>query len=156
MFQVTGVILFFYLVSTPLIKLSIIYFYRRIFLGRVFELCSRTLIALSILLLVWGVVTWLFYCGTDIRANFEGPWDNCPDWGFQAQMGVFILDSIIDVCILILPIPLVCIPRRLVTAAEATTEWLNDIAADLETQVQRFVQDIHHLHLLPGWTVSTN
>ena len=105
--QVLGALAIFWAFANALIKLSILFFYRRVFVGRVFNICSWTLIGLSIFWLVYDTVCWLLYCGTDLHANFEGPWDECPLWAFQIQIPVFALDSFVDLCVIILPVPFV-------------------------------------------------
>ncbi|MCJ1329331.1 hypothetical protein MMC10_006010 [Thelotrema lepadinum] len=105
--QITGALTVFYNFASAFIKLSILFFYRRIFVGQVFNVCNWILVGLSIVWVVYATLCWLLYCGTDLQANFEGPWDNCPPWGFEIQIGVYVLDTVIDFCLLILPIPLV-------------------------------------------------
>ncbi len=90
-----------------LIKLIMLFFYRRIFIGPRFNTCNWILIALSAVWFVYAIISWLFYCGTDFKANFEGGWLTCARWGFEIQMGVFAMDSFIDLCLLLLPIPFV-------------------------------------------------
>ena len=97
----------FWAFANALIKLSILFFYRRVFVGPIFNVATWILISLSIVWLIYDIIGWLLYCGTDLQANFEGPWDNCPLWGFEVQIGVFVLDSFIDFFILILPMPFV-------------------------------------------------
>lgn len=97
----------FWVVSNSLIKLSILFFYRRIFFGRAFEISNWIFIVLSFIWTIYGILAWLLYCGTNLRANFEGSWSDCPSWGFKIQMGVFCLDSFIDLGLLILPLPFV-------------------------------------------------
>lgn len=92
-----------------LIKLIMLLFYRRIFVGRIFNVCNWALIALSCIWFVFAVASWLFYCGTHFKEDVEGPWDVCPQWGFVIQMGVFALDSFIDFCLVVLPIPFVSV-----------------------------------------------
>lgn len=87
-----------------------LYFYRRIFVGTIFNICNWALVGLSVLWIIYAVISWLFYCGTNFEANFEGGWSVCPLWGFQVQMGVFALDSFIDFILVILPIPFVSTP----------------------------------------------
>ncbi|KAF2739950.1 hypothetical protein EJ04DRAFT_391157, partial [Polyplosphaeria fusca] len=55
----------------------------------------------------YAILSWLFYCGTNFKADVEGGWAVCPLWGFEIQMGVFALDSFIDLGLLIMPIPFV-------------------------------------------------
>ncbi len=103
----TGALVIFWIASNTLIKLSILFFYRRIFIGRIFNICSWTLIGLSFLWLVYAFLSWILYCGTHLQANFEGGWAVCDPWGFDIQMGVFCLDTFIDFFLPILPVPLV-------------------------------------------------
>ena len=93
-----------------LIKLIMLFFYRRIFnvMGRGFNICNWVFIWLSVVWFIYAVLSWLFYCGTHFKENFEGGWLVCPKWGFEIQMGVFALDSFIDLGLLIMPIPFVC------------------------------------------------
>ena len=107
LFQVTAALVICWMGSNALIKLSILFFYRRIFIGRVFSICNWLLIGLSCLWFVYGFLSWILYCGTNIHADFEGGWAACDPWGFEVQMGVFCLDSLIDFLLFILPIPFV-------------------------------------------------
>lgn len=92
-----------------LIKLIMLFFYRRIFnvTGKAFNICNWTFVGLSTVWFIYAVASWLFYCGTNFEANFEGGWKACAPWGFEIQMGVFAMDSFIDLCLLIMPIPFV-------------------------------------------------
>lgn len=90
-----------------LIKLIMLLFYRRIFVGRVFNIINWALIGLSVVWFIYAVLSWFLYCGKNLEANFEGGWLVCPLWGFEIQMGVFALESFIDLWIIILPIPFV-------------------------------------------------
>jgi hypothetical protein len=92
------------------IKLIMLFFYRRIFVGRLFNIFSKGLIGLSVVWFIYAIASWLFYCGTNFEPNFEGGWAVCPLWGFKIQLGVFALDSFIDFCLLVLPIPFVSTP----------------------------------------------
>lgn len=74
-------------------------------MGRVFSVCNWILVALSAIWLVYAFLAWLLYCGTNVHANFEGGWANCDAWGFDIQMGTFCLDSFIDLCLIVLPLP---------------------------------------------------
>lgn len=105
--QVTAALVIFFLAANALIKLSILFFYRRIFIGRIFTICNWILIGLSFLWAALGFLSWILYCGTNLHADFEGGWAACDPWGFDIQMGVFCLDTLIDFSILILPVPFV-------------------------------------------------
>lgn len=89
--------------------MSILFFYRRIFIGRVFRISIWIIMASTIIWLVYGILVWLLYCGINIKANFEGGWAVCPVWGFEIQIAVFLMDSVIDLAVLILPVPFVSI-----------------------------------------------
>ena len=99
----------FYITASALIKLSILFFYRRIFVGRKFNVSSWIVISLTLVWFVYGFLAWILYCGSNVHANFEGGWSTCDAWGFDMQPGVFLLDSVIDLCLLLLPIPFVSI-----------------------------------------------
>ncbi|KAI0024307.1 hypothetical protein F4780DRAFT_776121 [Xylariomycetidae sp. FL0641] len=105
--QVTAALVILWMGANFLIKLIMLFFYRRIFVGRLFNRCTWALIGLSVVWFVYAVLSWLLYCGTHFDADVDGGWAVCPGWGFKIQMGVFALDSFIDLCLLILPIPFV-------------------------------------------------
>ncbi|KAF2232282.1 hypothetical protein EV356DRAFT_517582 [Viridothelium virens] len=105
--QVTAAIVMFWMSADTLIKLSILFFYRRIFMGRVFNICTWVMIVLSVVWLIYTFFSWIFYCGTYLKEDFEGGWAICPLWGFDIQMGVFCLDSLIDLVLIILPVPFI-------------------------------------------------
>ncbi|KAI1631589.1 hypothetical protein F4809DRAFT_653925 [Biscogniauxia mediterranea] len=105
--QITAALVILWMGANFLVKLIMLFFYRRIFVGRVFNICNWVLIGLSGVWFIYAVASWLFYCGTHFVENVEGPWRVCPHWGFAIQMGVFALDSFIDLNLLILPIPFV-------------------------------------------------
>ncbi|KUI73763.1 hypothetical protein VM1G_09580 [Cytospora mali] len=105
--QVLAALVIFWMGANFCVKLIMLFFYRRIFVGRVFNICNWILIGLSVIWFVYAILSWLLYCGKNLEANFEGGWLVCPLWGFDIQMGVFALDSFIDLCLLVLPIPFV-------------------------------------------------
>jgi len=105
--QTTGALVILWMGANALIKLTVLFFYRRIFIGKWFNICSLSLIALSVVWFVYAILSWLFYCGTHFKEDVEGGWLVCPLWGFEIQMGVFALDSFIDFCLLVLPMPFV-------------------------------------------------
>lgn len=69
--------------------------------------CDWTLTGLSSLWLVYTFSSPILYCGTNVHAVFEAGWAACNAWGFDIQMGVFCLDKLVDLYVLILPLPLV-------------------------------------------------
>ncbi|KAI0547587.1 hypothetical protein F4679DRAFT_554059 [Xylaria curta] len=105
--QVTAALVILWMGANFCIKLIMLFFYRRIFTGRLFNIFSKGLIGLSVVWFIYAIASWLFYCGTNFEPNFEGGWAVCPLWGFKIQLGVFALDSFIDFCLLLLPIPFV-------------------------------------------------
>ncbi|KAI0899419.1 hypothetical protein F4806DRAFT_505819 [Annulohypoxylon nitens] len=105
--QITAALVILWMGANFFVKLIMLFFYRRIFVGKIFNIFNWILIALSVVWFIYAVLSWFLYCGTDLEADFEGGWSVCPLWGFQIQMGVFALDSFIDFCLLILPIPFV-------------------------------------------------
>ena len=105
--QTTGALVLFYLVGNALVKLSFLFFYRRIFIGCAFSVCTWIATGATIVWLLYSILAWLLYCGSNLQANFEGGWAVCPAWGFEVQIAVFVVDSVIDLAVLILPIPFV-------------------------------------------------
>ncbi|KAI0889451.1 uncharacterized protein GGS22DRAFT_71258 [Annulohypoxylon maeteangense] len=105
--QVTAALVILWMGTNFLVKLIMLCFYRRIFVGRAFNICNWALIGLSVVWFVYAILSWLFYCGINFKENLEGGWSACPTWGFEIQMGVFALDSFIDFFLLAMPIPFV-------------------------------------------------
>ncbi|KAI1822699.1 hypothetical protein F4861DRAFT_550600 [Xylaria intraflava] len=105
--QVTASLVILWMGANFCVKLIMLFFYRRIFIGRLFNIFSKGLIGLSVVWFIYAIASWLFYCGTHFEPNFHGGWAVCPLWGFKIQLGVFALDSFIDFCLLLLPIPFV-------------------------------------------------
>lgn len=92
------------------IKLSIIAFYRRIFVTHKWGTFDILSIVLGVVTLLWTISFFLIdilACGTHITANW-GPLDQqleyCPD-GYTSEYGFAISDVIIDFLILVMPIP---------------------------------------------------
>ena len=91
------------------IKLSILFFYRRIFRGRVFDILSWTLITLVVLWTLGFTLVQIFDCRTRFYVN----WGSLADLqkclsSFKQLLACSVSDVIIDIFILILPLPLVC------------------------------------------------
>ena len=93
-------------------KLSILFFYRRIFRGKIFEILSWTVIGITA---VWAVVfgfLFIFICGTAfwiVRQPTADKQDYCRDSG-RRQIGFAATDACTDLVTLVLPIPLVSAP----------------------------------------------
>lgn len=90
------------------IKLSILFLYRRIFRGRVFDVLNWILIALVVLWILSFFLVQVFDCRTRFYMNW-GPFSE-----LQICLSVFhqllafcISDVIIDIFILVLPVPLI-------------------------------------------------
>lgn len=91
-------------------KLSVIFFYRRLFLGRAFDVYSKGMIAI---VGTWNTAfffTPLFQCGT----KFHYLWSNRLDFSIHCTDGMMygnayaISDVITDFLILATPVPIVC------------------------------------------------
>ena len=109
------------------IKISVIFFYRRIFRGRAFDYYSKGMIIIAIAWTIAFFFSVLFECGT----HFEYLWStllnlvtHCTDEEkfFKAYA---ISDVIIDVLILAMPIPMVCL--RQVGINFAVIDFTNDV-----------------------------
>ncbi|KAG8527122.1 uncharacterized protein KY384_008551 [Bacidia gigantensis] len=90
------------------IKLSILFFYRRVFRGRIFDLLNWTLITLVVLWTLGFFLVQVFDCGTRFYVN----WGRLSDLqkclsSFKQLLACSISDVIIDIFILILPMPLI-------------------------------------------------
>ena len=93
------------------IKLSVLFFYRRLFVNgtsRTFDYITK--IAIGIIA-VWTLTFFfmqLLMCGPHIEKNW-GPlidFESCLD-GFQYDNGLFISDLITDILVICLPLPIV-------------------------------------------------
>ena len=91
------------------VKLSVIFLYRRIFRGTLFDICSKFMIGLVTVWTLGFFFTILFQCGS----NFWALWSNlfnflsyCLDDVVYLEVNS-ISDIITDVLILVIPIPMV-------------------------------------------------
>ena len=101
------------MLSNGFIKLSIVAFYRRLFVAHknsVFDLVTKTL-ALEIFL--WAFTFFLidiFACGGHVTASW-GPLEEqskyCDTIGYTSEEGFAVSDLIIDVLVLVSPLPIV-------------------------------------------------
>jgi hypothetical protein len=94
--------MFTYSITTPLVKLSLIFFYRRIFISKGFRMMADGLIAMSIL---WGVAT--FLSSALICRPLQKFWDvsipgKCFD-SLKFVLGVQGVNIFLDATILVLP-----------------------------------------------------
>ena len=91
------------------IKLSILFFYRRIFRGRAFEIGSWILIGVVAAWAITFFIAILAACGTSIAANFQtlgALKGECVNT-FDILIALAVSDVAVDLAILIMPIPLV-------------------------------------------------
>ena len=91
------------------IKLSILFFYRRIFRGRAFDIASWVLIGVVGAWAVTFVIAILAACGTSIAANFQtlgALKEECVDT-FDILIALAVSDVVVDLAVLYMPIPLV-------------------------------------------------
>lgn len=91
------------------IKLSILFFYRRIFRGRAFDIASWFLVGVVGAWAITFFVAILAACGTSIIANFQtlgALKGECVDT-FDILIALAVSDVAVDLAILIMPIPLV-------------------------------------------------
>ena len=91
------------------IKLSILFFYRRIFRGHFFGIAIWVLIGLVVAWASTFFIAILAACGTHIRANFQtlaALKSECVDT-FRILIALSASDVAVDLAILVVPIPLV-------------------------------------------------
>lgn len=96
-------------VTLMTLKLAFLFFYRRIFRGRTFNIASWTLIGIVVAWAISFFVAILAACGTSVRANFETLGTlkaKCVDT-FIILVCLAVFDVVVDLAIMILPIPLV-------------------------------------------------
>ena len=93
-------------------KLSILFFYRRIFRGKIFNLASWFLIVLSALCALTFFIQLLAACGTHLQAPFQTLGSikaQCSNT-FAGLIAMSVVDVFVDLCILVLPMPIVSTP----------------------------------------------
>lgn len=102
------------IIAYGFIKLSIIFFYRRLFLiirWSAFDIISLAYIVIIIIWALTSLLLFLFVCGSKIYLQW-GPLaeaqDQCGDF-FAVELGLVISDLVTDVMILTLPMPIVCL-----------------------------------------------
>jgi hypothetical protein len=101
------------IIAYGFIKLSIIFFYRRLFLilrWSAFDIISLAYIVIIIIWALTSLFVFLFVCGSKIYLQW-GPLaetrDQCGDL-FAVELGLVISDLVTDVMIITLPMPIVC------------------------------------------------
>ena len=91
------------------IKMSILFFYRRIFRGRTFDIASWVLIGVVAAWAITFFIAILAACGTSIAANFQtlgALKEECVNT-FDILIALAVSDVAVDLAILVMPIPLV-------------------------------------------------
>ena len=92
-----------------LLKLAFLFFYRRIFRGRAFNIVSWTMIAIVVAWAIAFFIAILASCGSSIRTNFSTLGElkaKCVDT-FVVLICLAVFDVAVDLSIMIFPIPLV-------------------------------------------------
>ena len=119
------------------IKLSVIFFYRRIFRGRTFEYYSTGMIVIAIAWSIAFFFSFLFEC----RTHFEYMWStllnlvtHCIDEEkfFKAYA---ISDVIVDGLILAMPIPMVCLQKAGIVGCSELTTLDMEVANVIRAQI---------------------
>lgn len=116
-----------------IIKLSVVFFYRRVFLGRkmsVFDIVTKITILVIIAWTVAFFIRYIFICGTHLAADWYGVYDweaYCP-MEYHSKSALIISELITAVLVLGLPLPVV---RKLFLQRLPVTAELTKI--DLET-----------------------
>lgn len=107
------------ILTLAIIKLSILFFYRRIFRGRAFDITSWVLIGVVAAWAVTFFIAILAACGTSIQANFQtlgALKGECVNT-FDILIALAVSDVAVDLAILVMPVPLV---SPLKTSTEGT------------------------------------
>lgn len=91
------------------VKLSILFFYRRIFVGRTFKILSLTL---GVFVVVWGITFFfatVFQCGSNPAYWWTSQYTSKYDCSKTAwlELGFAVTDVFVDMFILAIPIPLI-------------------------------------------------
>ena len=91
------------------IKFSILFFYRRIFRGRAFDIASWVLVGVVGAWAITFFIAILAACGTSVAANFQtlGALKGQCVNTFEILIALAVFDVAVDLAILIMPIPLV-------------------------------------------------
>ena len=94
-----------------LVKISIVYFYRRIFVSHKRTTFDVLTTVVNVVLFLWSVcfvLIIIFDCGAQIFANWGTPEDQaayCSAIGHTSEEGLAGSDLILDVVLVVLPIP---------------------------------------------------
>lgn len=129
------------------LKISIVYFYRRIFVTAKRGLFDIITTAVNVVLFLWSITFILiiiFPCGKHIYANWGTPASQlayCEKIGHTSEEGLTASDLILDVVLLVLPVPSVsiCTSRDLSLA-------IDSLFADLGSAYVDYKEDPSHIH----------
>ena len=105
--KVVWIVLFLQPLALGFIKLSVLFFYRRIFMGPVFNILSWFLIGVVICWMTAFFFGLFFDCGSHFAANWGSLneiAEECP-FGFLPTIIYTILDACLDLIILVFPAP---------------------------------------------------
>ena len=95
-----------------LIKLSILAFYRRLFVSgsrTIFDITSKVLAVVVFLWTITFIIIIIFDCGLQVWANWGSLYAQdayCPI-AFTSEYGLAISDLILDIFVILLPLPVV-------------------------------------------------
>ena len=101
------------MISNGFIKLSIIAFYRRIFVTgqkQIFDIVTKILAWVIFLWTITFILIDIFACGRHVTANWGSLSEQskyCDTIGYTSEEGFAVSDTIIDVFIIASPLPLV-------------------------------------------------
>ena len=112
------------IVALATIKMSILFFYRRIFRGRAFDIASWVLIGVVAAWAFTFFIAILAACGTSIAANFQtlaALKGECVNT-FDILIALAVSDVAVDLAILIMPIPLVSPIRKYIGSILISTQ----------------------------------
>ena len=110
-----------------IIKLSIMFYYRRVFViarGTLFDWITKAAIAMALLWTIGCLFASIFSCGSHIFANWESAQDvmiYCAS-AYDASSAFVISDLVTDVIVLCLPLPVVSTKSAGVSIADATAK----------------------------------
>lgn len=105
--KVVWVVMFLQPLALGFIKLSVLFFYRRLFMGTVFNILSWILIGIVAAWMTAFSLGLFFDCGTNFAANWGSLAtisEEC-GFGFMPTIIYTILDACLDLAILVFPIP---------------------------------------------------
>lgn len=151
--KVVWVVLFLQPLALGFVKLSVVFFCRRLIVGRAFDIVSWTLV---VTIACWMAVFFFglfFDCGVEFAANWGSLSHiaaRCP-FGFMPTIIYTILDSVLDLAVLILPLPWVSHMRDLLCLLPLLTLTCPDHQAPHSMD-----EKIVFVQLLHAWGLVSN